>query len=54
MLEKLGFPLNPQRVLCKSIEEVEAFINEWHERRHALAFDIDGIVVKVNRREEQQ
>ncbi|HEY8712066.1 MAG TPA: NAD-dependent DNA ligase LigA, partial [Thermoanaerobaculia bacterium] len=53
LLEKLGFPLNPQRALCSSIEGVETFISEWHERRHDLSFDIDGIVVKVNRREEQ-
>lgn len=52
-LEKMGFPLNPQRRLCSSIEEVETFIDAWHERRHDLPFDIDGIVVKVNRREEQ-
>ena len=52
-LEKMGFPLNPQRALCSSIEEVETFIHAWHERRHELPFDIDGIVVKVNRREEQ-
>ncbi len=53
MLEKLGLPLNPQRMLGKSLAEVEAFIDRWHERRHELPFDIDGIVVKVNRREEQ-
>jgi DNA ligase (NAD+) len=53
MLEKLGFPLNPQRVLCASLDDVERFIDAWHERRHELPFDIDGIVVKVNRREEQ-
>jgi len=53
MLEKLGFPLNPKRKLCKSLEEVEAFIDEWHEHRHDLPFEIDGIVVKVNKREEQ-
>ncbi|MGZ8832045.1 MAG: NAD-dependent DNA ligase LigA [Thermoanaerobaculia bacterium] len=54
MLEKLGLPLNPQRMLGGSLAGVEAFIDEWQERRHDLAFDIDGIVVKVNRREEQQ
>ncbi len=53
MLEKLGFPLNPQRMLGKSLADVEAFIDKWHELRHELPFDIDGIVVKVNRREEQ-
>lgn len=53
LLEKLGFPLNPQRGVFKNIGAVEKFIEKWHERRHDLPFEIDGIVVKVNRREEQ-
>jgi DNA ligase (NAD+) len=53
LLERLGLPLNPQRVLCKTLGEVEAFIEKWHEKRHELPFEIDGIVVKVNRREQQ-
>lgn len=54
ILEQLGLPLNPQRGVFENIEQVEAFINEWHEHRHDLGFEIDGIVVKVNRRDEQQ
>jgi DNA ligase (NAD+) len=53
IIESLGIPANPQRGLFASIAEVEAFIAEWHERRHELQFEIDGIVVKVNRREQQ-
>jgi DNA ligase (NAD+) len=53
LLEKLGLPLNPQRTLCRSLEDVERFIDTWHEKRHELPFEIDGIVVKVNRRELQ-
>ena len=53
LLEKLGLPANPQRALCPSLADVEAFIARWHEGRHSLDFEIDGIVVKVNRREEQ-
>jgi DNA ligase (NAD+) len=53
ILTALGLPVNPQRKLCTTLEEVEAFIAHWHEHRHDLAFEIDGIVVKVNRREEQ-
>ncbi|MFL6246886.1 MAG: NAD-dependent DNA ligase LigA, partial [Thermoanaerobaculia bacterium] len=53
LLERLGIPVNPWRTLCSSLDEVIAFIEEWHERRHQLDFEIDGIVVKVNRREEQ-
>ncbi len=53
LLDKLGLPTNPQRALCASLDDVIAFIETWRERRHALDFEIDGIVVKVNRREEQ-
>ncbi len=53
ILEGLGFPLNPQRALCRNLEEVEQFIETWREKRHELPFEIDGIVVKVNKREEQ-
>jgi len=53
MLDKLGLPTNPKRKLCKSMDDVVAFIEEWRAKRHTLDFEIDGIVVKVNRREEQ-
>jgi DNA ligase (NAD+) len=52
-LERLGFPVNPQRALCPTLDDVVAFIEQWREHRHDLDFEIDGIVVKVNRREEQ-
>jgi DNA ligase (NAD+) len=53
MMETLGLPLNPQRTLARSLDEVEKFIDKWHEQRHELPFEIDGIVVKVNRRDLQ-
>jgi len=53
LLDELGFPTNPRRTLCPTLADVEAFIETWREHRHDLAFEIDGIVVKVNRREEQ-
>jgi DNA ligase (NAD+) len=53
ILDKLGFPLNPQRDVFQTLEGVESFIDRWQEHRHDLGFDIDGIVVKVNRREQQ-
>ena len=53
LLDRLGLPTNPQRRLCASIDDVIAFIEQWHQHRHDLDFEIDGIVVKVNRREEQ-
>jgi DNA ligase (NAD+) len=54
LLAKLKFPLNPQRGVFTAIEGVEKFIAKWHEQRHDLPFEIDGIVVKVNRRDQQQ
>jgi DNA ligase (NAD+) len=53
LLERLGFPLNPERGIFPDIAAVEAFIESFRERRHKLHFEIDGIVVKVNRREQQ-
>jgi DNA ligase (NAD+) len=52
-LQGLGFPLNPERAVCPALSDVEAFIARWQERRHELPFEIDGIVVKVNSREQQ-
>ncbi len=39
---------NRQIEVCKSIEEIEKFINHWAEARHDLPFEIDGVVIKVN------
>lgn len=48
-LETLGFPSNKERQLCATIDDVIAFINKWTEERPNLPYEIDGIVVKVNR-----
>jgi DNA ligase (NAD+) len=53
LLERLDFPVNPKRTVGRTLDDVVAFIEHWREHRHDLDFDIDGIVVKVNRREEQ-
>ncbi|NLG83612.1 MAG: NAD-dependent DNA ligase LigA, partial [Firmicutes bacterium] len=47
-LRELGFKVNPAARLCRDIEEVIAFCDEWATRRHEVAYEIDGIVVKVN------
>ncbi|HWL12457.1 MAG TPA: NAD-dependent DNA ligase LigA [Ureibacillus sp.] len=48
-LETLGFPSNKERAFCETIDDVLAFINKWTEDRPNLPYEIDGIVVKVNR-----
>ena len=47
-LVKMGFKVNPNRRLCKSFEELMAYIQEWESKRDGLEYEIDGIVVKVN------
>lgn len=44
----LGLSVNPQHKLCKSIDEVMSFYQEIEESRSKLAFDIDGMVYKIN------
>ncbi|HFQ5535076.1 TPA: NAD-dependent DNA ligase LigA [Listeria monocytogenes] len=53
MLETLGLKVNKERRLCNSLEEVYAYIEEWTEKRAGLAYDIDGIVLKLNNLEQQ-
>jgi DNA ligase (NAD+) len=47
-LKEWGIPANPQAKLCKDLDEVIAYCKLWQEKRNHLAYEIDGIVVKVN------
>ncbi|MEA5060904.1 MAG: NAD-dependent DNA ligase LigA [Erysipelotrichaceae bacterium] len=46
--DKLGFKTNPERRLCHGIEEVINYIKEYTIKRPNLAYDIDGVVIKVD------
>lgn len=51
MLEKArewGFKVPPIAQLCKSTEEVMAFVDHWDMHRHELPYETDGVVIKVN------
>ena len=48
-LDAAGFKVNPNRKLVDSMDEVWAFIQQWEEKRDSLPYEIDGIVVKVDR-----
>jgi DNA ligase (NAD+) len=52
-LERLGFPVNPERRTGLDIEGVIAFTDDWRERRHHLPYETDGVVVKVDRFDQQ-
>ena len=47
-MEKLGFNVNPVKILCNNIEEVIEAINKIGEQRKDLYFGIDGAVIKVD------
>jgi DNA ligase (NAD+) len=53
-LQAMGFRVNPNRARFASIDEVIDYHHQWHERRHALDHEIDGLVVKVDRHDQQQ
>jgi DNA ligase (NAD+) len=48
-LETAGFKVNPNHKLVRSMDEVWAFIQKWEGKRDSLPYEIDGIVVKVDR-----
>jgi DNA ligase (NAD+) len=47
-LGELGFPVNPEIRVVESLEGVMAYANHWQEHRHDLAYEIDGVVAKVD------
>jgi DNA ligase (NAD+) len=52
-LETLGFPVNPERESGLDIEGVIDFTERWREPRHDLPYETDGVVVKVDRVDQQ-
>ncbi len=47
-LERAGFRVNPNRALCRTIDEVIEFCDQMELKRDELNYEIDGVVVKVN------
>src|SRR5713101_5431477 len=48
-LNAAGLKVNPNRKLVHSMEQVWDFIRQWEGKRDSLPYEIDGIVVKVDR-----
>ena len=47
-LKKQGFKTNPETQQLDGIDQVIRYIESYQDRRGALAYDTDGIVIKVN------
>jgi DNA ligase (NAD+) len=52
-LAEWGFRVDPTSRLCESLDEVVAYHRELEAKRDDLDYEIDGIVVKVDRRDQQ-
>lgn len=53
-LTELGLRTNKERRVCKTMDEVFQYIEEWTQKRETLDYDIDGIVIKLNDLAQQE
>ena len=52
-LEAYGLPMNPYWTRFEDIEAAVDFCTRWAERREELDYEIDGVVLKIDRHEYQ-
>lgn len=48
LLVNLGFKVNEHNIVADSIDEVQAYYDEWIKREEGREYEVDGIVLKVN------
>ena len=49
-----GFKVSEYAKVCRSREQIEAYIAHWDTERKALPYATDGVVIKVNRYADQR
>jgi len=54
LIREWGFPVNPHTQLAHSLEEVMEYCNTWEKERFNLPYEIDGVVIKINDRSQQE
>lgn len=54
VLRQLGVYASPEAEVFTSLEDVMHYIDEWDKKRHDLAYNTDGLVVKVNDRAQYE
>ena len=47
-LEEMGFKVNPNRMICDSLQAVGEYYQQWQDKREELPYETDGVVVKIN------
>ena len=53
-LKHLGLPVNPHIKKAKDIDEVIEICMSWADRRSKLEYQIDGMVIKINRYDQRR
>lgn len=48
LLHDLGFKTNTHFHEAKTLDDVLAYYDEWHHKRHDLPYEVDGVAIKVN------
>lgn len=52
-LQELGFKVNPNRARLAGVDELYNWCGQWDAQRDALPYEIDGVVAKVDRLDQQ-
>lgn len=52
--KELGLPVNPEYQFFGTIEDVVNFCKSWHDKKDQLPYEVDGIVIKVNKKDQQK
>ena len=53
-LQTIGFRVNPNKRLCKSIQELQDYYDFWSTERLKLPYMTDGMVMKLNEFSQQE
>lgn len=44
----MGLKISDNMAICKNMDQIMEYINDWDNGRRHLPYDIDGVVIKVN------
>ncbi|MCB2207628.1 MAG: NAD-dependent DNA ligase LigA [Bacteroidetes bacterium] len=53
-LRSIGLKTSTNVAICRTVEDIYEYINDWNEGRVHLDYDIDGVVIKVNNLKQQK